>query len=215
MNVSLDESGNVKVDQRIPFAYPYTNDFSTGTEVPLEAVPAPGYRFSNWSGDLSGTDNPAAVVMSCTKRITAIFSRITHTLTIRVVGDGSINLTAGTHDYAEGEVVSLAATADEGWQFVSWTGDVTEPSSATTKVTIDSGKTVTATFYENGGHDLAPATTRVETFKRTAPAIMQELTSPGPDDFALGGTISIPCADRTLKIDWSRPPDSFDLFTFE
>lgn len=42
----------------------------------LEAVPAAGYRFESWSGDLSGTTSPAIVMIDCDKAITASFSEV-------------------------------------------------------------------------------------------------------------------------------------------
>ena len=76
MDVSPGGGGIVKIDQTAPSSFPNTYDFESGTSVPLEAVPAPGYTFDNWSGDLSGTANPATIVIDCNKRITANFSQV-------------------------------------------------------------------------------------------------------------------------------------------
>lgn len=51
-----------------------TNDIYTyGEVVTLTPKPKLGYIFSGWSGDLSGADNPAVIVMDKTKAITANF----------------------------------------------------------------------------------------------------------------------------------------------
>lgn len=73
MNVSPND-GIVKVNQDTPSSYPFTYTFDSDTHVSLEAVPAFGYVFNNWSGDLSGTTNPTAIKMDCDKSITASFS---------------------------------------------------------------------------------------------------------------------------------------------
>lgn len=73
MNVSSSD-GIVKVDQTTPSSYPFTYTFGGDTYVILEAVPAFGYVFNNWSGDLSGTTSPTTVKMDCDKTITANFS---------------------------------------------------------------------------------------------------------------------------------------------
>jgi hypothetical protein len=52
---------------------------------------------------------------------------------------------------------------------------------------------------------------RLDAFKATAPEPMRRLTTNGADDFAAGRTVEIPCGDRTLVIDWSKPPDSAQL----
>ena len=47
--------------------------FSAGSTTALTATAAPGYIFTGWSGDLSGTTNPATVTMNAAKNITAVF----------------------------------------------------------------------------------------------------------------------------------------------
>ena len=146
MNVSPSDGGTVRVDQTAPSAYPATLTFKSGTSVRVEAVPASGYDFKNWGGDLSGTTSPATIVISCNKDITANFSRVTHTLTMHVNGRGSASPAVGNHSYGEGTVVGITATPDVGWQFDRWTGDVADPASAVTTVTMDSTVTLTVNF---------------------------------------------------------------------
>lgn len=73
------------------------------------------------------------------------------------------------------------------------------------------GRCVTLKLHEGGTHSLAPVTTRLETFKATAPEFLRTCTTDGRDDFAVGSVIEIPCADRTLRIDWSKPAESHEL----
>ena len=72
MNVS--QGGSVTVNQTAPSSDSAAYTFKNGTHVRLEAVPAPGYLFDSWSGDLSGTANPTTIVVDCDKSITANFS---------------------------------------------------------------------------------------------------------------------------------------------
>lgn len=145
MDVSPSGAGVVLIDQTAPSSYPSTSTFEDGAYVNVEAVPATGYLFSNWSGDLSGTTSPTTILIDCNKRICANFSP-TMTLTMEVSGSGSTTPTAGTHGYSEGTVVSITAAPANGWQFDSWTGDVFDASLAATTVSIDSDKLVTANF---------------------------------------------------------------------
>jgi hypothetical protein len=76
VDVSPSNGGTVAVGETTPSFYPTTSTFDNGVSVRLEAMPAAGYRFSHWSGDLSGADNPTVVVMDCNKEITANFSSV-------------------------------------------------------------------------------------------------------------------------------------------
>jgi len=48
--------------------------YSHGTSVTLTATPNVGYSFAGWSGDLSGSTNPATITMDGNKTITATFT---------------------------------------------------------------------------------------------------------------------------------------------
>ncbi len=50
--------------------------YAQGTKVTLTAIPDDHYRFSNWSGDVSGTTNPITITMSSDISVTANFIRI-------------------------------------------------------------------------------------------------------------------------------------------
>ncbi len=51
---------------------PYVAD----TEVELNALPAAGWQFSGWSGDLTGNANPAYITMDGNKTVTATFIEV-------------------------------------------------------------------------------------------------------------------------------------------
>ena len=55
---------------------PGRRPFALNQPISLEAVPATGYVFSNWSGDVTGTTNPTSLVMDCDKTVTATFKPI-------------------------------------------------------------------------------------------------------------------------------------------
>ena len=52
---------------------PNQTAFGCGESVTVLAVPDPGYAFASWGGDLSGTANPEAVVMTSDRSIEATF----------------------------------------------------------------------------------------------------------------------------------------------
>ena len=47
--------------------------YAHGTQATLAATPNPEYRFSEWSGDLSSTDNPLTVTVTSDLNLTAEF----------------------------------------------------------------------------------------------------------------------------------------------
>ncbi len=52
---------------------PAGGEYEPGTWAELTAVPADGWRFYSWQGDLTGTDNPASLVISEDASVTAVF----------------------------------------------------------------------------------------------------------------------------------------------
>ena len=52
----------------------------------------------------------------------------------------------GVFCYRTGATVELSAKADVGWRFDSWTGNVSDPFSPTTTVTMNESEIVTANF---------------------------------------------------------------------
>ena len=70
MNVSPSGAGHVKVNSVI---YTGPIQFTLNDVVELEAVPATGYVFTNWSGALTGSSNPIDLTMSCNKNVIANF----------------------------------------------------------------------------------------------------------------------------------------------
>ena len=98
--------------------------FNSGDTVELTATPDVGYVFAGWTGDASGTVTPLTLTMDGDKTVGASFieeTAITYTLTVNVVGNGSVaNNPAGTI-FAEGTVVELTAAPDVDWKFDGWT----------------------------------------------------------------------------------------------
>jgi hypothetical protein len=100
-----------------------------------------------WSDGV--TDNPRTDTnVTANVNATANFSQITHALLMAVDPDegGTTDPAVGPHTYDHGALVEITATPEAGYVFDYWQGDVADPDSATTTVTMDADKTVTATF---------------------------------------------------------------------
>ncbi|MDY6951910.1 MAG: choice-of-anchor U domain-containing protein [Thermodesulfobacteriota bacterium] len=127
------------------------HDYDMDAVVDIEATPADGWYFTQWTGDVEDPNAPSTTVtMDGDKTVTAVFTdQIPQvTLTMAVEGEGATTPEAGDHTYNMGDEVGITATAADGWQFVSWSQNVADPNASTTTVTMDDSKTVTATFTE-------------------------------------------------------------------
>ncbi len=122
-------------------------EFSIDEEVILQATPAIGYNFSHWSGDVSGTNPSHLLVMSSNKTVTAVFEPANTELTVNVQGQGTVEPNGGTFPIRQ--PVTMTATPAEGWHFLEWQGDLTGYT-ATTQITMDTDKNITALFEQNG-----------------------------------------------------------------
>jgi len=123
--------------------------YDCNQEVLLTAVNDPGWEFSGWSGDLTGNDNPATIILDSSKSVTATFMdvRPRYTLTVNPVGNGTVTQEPDQETYLEGTEVTLTPVADAGWEFSGWSGDATG-SDVPLVLTMDGDRAFTATFVE-------------------------------------------------------------------
>ncbi len=116
-----------------------------GDIVQLTAMPDPGWSFSGWSGDLSGSVNPVNVTIDGNKSVTATFTAIGYTLTVDILGSGSVSRNPDQAFYNYGDVVELTATPTLGWDFAGWSGGLSGNANPQS-IVIDGNETVTAQF---------------------------------------------------------------------
>ncbi|MEN3013100.1 MAG: InlB B-repeat-containing protein [Endomicrobiia bacterium] len=134
---------------------PSSGTYAAGTQLTLTATASSGYVFSHWSGDLTGTTNPAQITMDSNKVITANFTQqqvSTYTLTVNInpLGGGTVLFNPPGGTYPAGTQVTLTAKANPGYVFNNWSGDASG-NSASVSIVMDSNKTVTANFTQTGG----------------------------------------------------------------
>jgi hypothetical protein len=118
LTINIDGNGSVTKD-------PDQTTYTYGTLVELTAEADPGWLFDYWSGDLTGSDNPITINMTSDKEVTAHFIEDEFTLTITIEGDGSVTKDPDQTVYTYGTLVELTATAEIGWTFSHWSGDLT------------------------------------------------------------------------------------------
>jgi NOL1/NOP2/fmu family ribosome biogenesis protein len=117
-----------------------------GTSVEVTAAADSGWVFTEWSGDLAGSKNPETIIMNDHKEITANFDPAPrYTLMIETVGQGRVTLDPEGATYIAGTTVELTATADPGWVFSNWKGDLLGLNNPET-ITMNDDKDIRATF---------------------------------------------------------------------
>lgn len=119
--------------------------YACSQAVEVRAVPQPGWNFTGWSGDLSGSTNPVTLTPTTAKNITATFTQASYQLQVTSEGFGQVTVAPPKNSYRYGDQVLLTAVTGAGWHLQQWSGDLT---GATTPITItmDQNKTIKATF---------------------------------------------------------------------
>ncbi|MFL0081185.1 InlB B-repeat-containing protein [Tenacibaculum maritimum] len=127
------------------------NIYDDGTEITLTASPNSGYRHTGWTkGNTTHFSN------SFTTKITedvTIIANYTQTRTLTLNANNGIVTTDPTpnhgtnNNYDDGMIVILTATPNPGFQFDSWSGDVSGNQNPL-DLTMDTDKNVTAKFVE-------------------------------------------------------------------
>ena len=117
------------------------------TDVTIEAIPAEGYHFTQWSdGD---TMNPRVVTLTSDTSFTAYFEEDVHYYTVTVLvasGNEGMGTVSEGGTWAEGEQVTIEAYPINGYHFTQWNDGVTDNPRV---ITLTSDTTFTACFEED------------------------------------------------------------------
>lgn len=140
VNDGQGEGGYVTVD-------PSQATYTLGETVTLTANPNPGWVFSGWGGDASGSDLTTELTIDADTTIVALFTQEQYTLTVNIDGQGAVTMTPDKDTYTVGETVTLTAVPATDWLFQNWQGDATG-TAATRDITITADTDVTAVFVE-------------------------------------------------------------------
>jgi hypothetical protein len=102
------------------------------------------YAFSNWSD--GGPISHMITVPSTATTYTASFNAQYQLTTVaNPSAGGTVSPTSGNY-YTSGAVVPLTATANAGYSFNNWTGNVANSTGASTSITMTAPQSVTANF---------------------------------------------------------------------
>ncbi len=146
LTVEPSPGGSVRVDP------PY-DAYVAGAPVALTAIPEQGHRFTSWSSDLAGTENPAILVMDADKRVGATFAPQVR-VTLLATSGGSIALDPPGGLYDPGSAVTIAAVPDPHHRFTGWAGALTGLENPATLV-VEADQVVGAGFVRQFGVNVA------------------------------------------------------------
>jgi uncharacterized repeat protein (TIGR02543 family) len=139
--LNLIISGNGTVTRE-----PQKENYACNEPVTLTAVPAAGFKFGGWSGDLSGTETTKQLVMNATKNVTASFvTDVQYTVNASANGAGTVTKNPDKASYSAGEQVTITATPTLGNVFTNWSGDFTNSTNPLV-ITVNSNINVVGNF---------------------------------------------------------------------
>ena len=126
---------------------PDKTSYTHGEEVTLTVAANAGYSFDQWSGDASGSTSSVTVTMDGNKSVTANYNQLQYTLNVTVdpSGVGIVVKNPDKTNYTYGEQVILTASANSGYQFDHWSGDISGTTPSVT-LTINGNKNIVAHF---------------------------------------------------------------------
>ncbi len=118
LSISVRGCGSVR--EQVVSALGSTTEYPFETVVELEAVPAEGWTFSHWEGSLTGSRNPAELVIAGPAAVTAVFTQgfatLTGTIEVRHIFSGPL--------HEGGTIAGPAAAHPAGSQWVEDWGEL-------------------------------------------------------------------------------------------
>ncbi|MCE5252339.1 InlB B-repeat-containing protein [bacterium] len=112
----------------------------------VTAVPANGYRFTGWTGDYTGSDNP--LTLSNVTSDMTVFANFSNVWTVTFSSSGGGTLTGNTtQTVTNGSNCSMVtAVPSNGYRFTGWSGSYNGTDNPLTISNVTSDLTITANF---------------------------------------------------------------------
>ena len=161
-----------------------TVNCNSSTKLTAKAKPKPGYRFSHWSGDGTGTGaSKRTVAMSTDRSVTAHFAVTPEptpeqcTLTVDASPpEGGTVSDDTTVDCSTSTNLKAKAEPNTGYRFSHWSGDGTGTGASERTVTMSSDRSVTAHFVRE---EPPPVTQYTLTVMASPASCSQNVTGDG------------------------------------
>ena len=143
-SVTPSEGGKISVSPQEP-------NYAEGSTVTLTPEPNENWVFKQWEGDATGNTTPLQLTMTANKNVVGVFVKRDYPLNIKIEGEGTVEEkivpNPSGREYPHGTTVELSPKPKEGWEFESWSGDLTGNENPK-RITVDNQKNVTAKFKE-------------------------------------------------------------------
>jgi hypothetical protein len=143
-SVTPSEGGKIILSPQEP-------NYVEGSTVTLTPEPNENWVFKQWEGDATGSTTPLQLTMTANKNVVGVFVKRDYPLNIKIEGEGTVEEkiipNPSGREYPHGTTVELTPKAKDGWEFESWSGDLTGNESPK-RITVDKEKNLTAKFKE-------------------------------------------------------------------
>jgi uncharacterized protein (TIGR03437 family) len=149
----------IVVDAGPPVMAPQTYNWAAGSShtigvnSPQAGAAGTRYAYTSWS-DGGGQTHSITVPNSPTTYTASFTTQYLLTTSASPGAGGTVTPVSGSF-YGSGTVVPISATANSGYSFTNWSGNVAAPTSASTTVTMSAPQTVTANFSSTSGITIA------------------------------------------------------------
>ena len=161
------------------------------TTSPQTGTPGTQFVFNNWSD--GGAISHGVTAPSTATTYTASFDTQYQLTTAANPGaGGTVSPTSGNY-YNAGTVVPLSASANSGYNFSNWSGNVADPNSANTTIALTAPQTATANF------------TVINDFSISAAPSSLTIIQGGSDSSTISTTVTAGVAD-TVNLSVSGAP---------
>jgi hypothetical protein len=143
-SITPSEGGKISIS-------PKESNYVEGSQVTLTPEPNENWVFKQWEGDATGNITPLQLTMTANKNVVGVFVKRDYPLNIKIEGEGIVEekivQNPSGREYPHGTTVELTPKPKEGWEFDSWSGDLTGNESPK-RITVDKQKNVTVKFKE-------------------------------------------------------------------
>jgi hypothetical protein len=191
------------------------NPVDHGSNALCTATANEGYNFASWAGDCAGASCELLSV-TAPKSVTANFTLNTYPITTNANPAGGGTVTCTPNPVEHGSDAVCTATANEGYNFVSWVGDCAGASCELLSVTAPKSVTANFALVSLGIDDIAQSegnsgtTTFVFTVRLSAPSGVSvsvnyatadgSATNKGKDYAAASGTLTFTPGETTQTV---------------